>query len=267
MAVESMLWQEVPAGCGYEVVVVDDASTDGTRTVLDGIASKPQGARLRVLRNEVNLGAARSRNRLIEAVDADYYFVMDADDIALPGRVVAQVEALDAGCDVVGSDVYNFGAMHGERKFNRERLQHAVLTIVDQRSFCHPAVAFNRKAARIGYRQPIACDYGLLTEVLLAGLDVTNIPRHFLMYRVHGKSLSNTSDREQFARLRQAVCVIRASYIARLLDLDGAAAAAYSDSMDRKIFRRDTPGDLAALDRLGEMVRRRLAVAVDFRRV
>ncbi len=175
-AVESMLWQEVPANCRYEVLVLDDCSTDGTRAVLERIAARPQGSRLRVLRNEANLGGPASRNRLIEAADADYYFVMDADDIALPGRVVAQFEALDSGCDLVGTYVYNFGLMHGERRFNLERLQHVVLAMVDQRSFCHPTVAYNHKVVRIGYRQGLACDYGLLTDVLLAGFDVTNIP-------------------------------------------------------------------------------------------
>jgi hypothetical protein len=138
--------------------------------------------------------------------------------------------------------------------------------MVDQRSFCHPAIAFNRKVARIGYPRPLACDYGLLIEVLLAGLDVTNLPRHYLMYRVHGKSLSNSADAEVFARLRTAVCEMRADYLARLLGL-GAEAVAYSDCMERKIFRRDTPEDLAALDRLGKIVRDRLGVGVDFRRV
>ena len=267
IAVESMLWQEVPANCRYEVVVLDDASTDETPAVLERIAAGPQGSRLRVLRNEVSLGAARSRNRLIEAADADYFFVMDADDVSLPGRLVAQVEALDSGHDLVGTYVYNFGQMHGERQFNLERLQHVVLAMIDQRSFCHPAVAYNRKVAQIGYRQRQACDYGLLTDVLLAGLDVTNIPRHYLMYRVHRDSLSNSLDSARIASLRQTVCAIRAGYIGRLLGIDAASAESYSDCLERKIFRRDAPEDLAALDRLGAIVRERLGVVVDFRRV
>lgn len=267
VAVESMLWQQVPANCRYEVVVLDDGSTDETPAVLERIAASPQGSRLRVLRNEANLGGAPSRNRLIEAADADYVFVMDADDISLPGRVVAQFEALESGRDLVGTYVYNFGLMHGERKFNLERLQHVVQAMVDQRSFCHPAVAYNRKVAQIGYRQPLACDYGLLTDVLLAGLDVTNIPRHYLMYRVHRDSLSNSIDSARIASLRQTVCAIRSGYIGRLLGIDAVGAESYSDCLERKIFRRDSAEDLAALDRLGALVRERLGVVVDFRRV
>ena len=265
-AVESMLWQELPPHCAYEVAVFDDGSTDATRAILERIAGRRRDGGLRILGDGTRVGEAAARNRLLQAADADYYFVMDADDIALPGRVRAQVEALDAGHDLVGTHVYNFGAMHGDRRFLAERPAHVLLAMVDQRSFCHPAIAFNRKVARIGYPKPLASDYGLLIEVLLAGLGVTNLPRHYLMYRVHGKSQSNSTDADVFASLRKAVCEMRADYLARLLGLD-ASAAAYSDCMERKIFRRDTPEDLVALDRLGAIVRDRLGVGVDFRRV
>lgn len=266
-AVESMLWQEVPSGCHYEVLVLDDGSTDDTSAVLERISAKPHGRRLRVLRNEVNLGVSPSRNRLIEAAaDAQYFFVMDADDIALPGRIVAQVEALDAGHDLVGTNVYNFGIMSGERHFSLQRLQHVVLAMIDQRSFCHPAVAFNSKVARIGYRRPL-CDYGLLTDVLLAGLDVTNIARPYLMYRVHRGSISNSLDAARVASLRQTVCAIRAGYLAALLGIDSATAESYSNCIERKIFRRESPEDLVVLDGLSARVWQRLGVGVDFRRV
>jgi glycosyltransferase involved in cell wall biosynthesis len=266
VAVESMLWQEVPAGCSYEVGVLDDGSTDETSAVLERISAGPHGSRLRILRNEVNLGVSPSRNRLIEAVDAHYFFVMDADDIALPGRIVAQVAALDAGHDLVGTHVYNFGAMAGERRFDLDRRQHLVMAMIDQRSFCHPAVAFNGKVARIGYRHKL-CDYGLLTDVLLAGLDLGNIPQHYLLYRVHGDSLSNSRDPARIAALRQVVCAIRAGYISKLLGIDAATAGRYSDSIESKILRRGQPDDLVALDRLGELVRERLGIGVDFRQI
>lgn len=266
LAVESMLWQEVPDGHHYEVGVVDDGSSDGTRQVLEQIARQQRGGRLRILLNDGNLGVVRSLNRLIEASDADYFVRMDADDISLPGRIVAQVAALEAGHDLVGTFAYNFGSMHGERRYSLERLQHVILAMIDQRSFCHPTIAFNRKVAQIGYKDHAAEDYGLLTDVLVAGLGVTNVPRHYLMYRVHDDSLSSATDSARFARLRQSVCSIRAGYLSRLLQIDGGVAAGYSTCIERKIFRRNASDDLVTLDRLGALVRERLGVGVDFKR-
>jgi glycosyltransferase involved in cell wall biosynthesis len=266
LAVESMLWQEIPPDCHYEVVVLDDGSTDGTGEVLQRLASRDRGARLRVLSNQGNLGIVRSLNRLIEVSDADYFVRMDADDVSLPGRIVAQVAALDAGSDLVGTFAYNFGSMHGDRQYGSDPLHHKILAMIDQRSFCHPAIAFNRKVAKIGYRWRVPEDYGLLTDLLIAGLKITTVPRHYLMYRVHERSLSSASDGARFARLREAVCDIRAGYIARLLGLDDAQALNASRSVENNIFGRTAPEDPDTLARLSALVRQRLGVGINFSR-
>jgi glycosyltransferase involved in cell wall biosynthesis len=156
LAIDSMLWQEVPAGYEYEIHVVDDGSSDGTREALEQIAGQQRGSRLRIVNNERNLGVTPSRNRLIAGSDAEYFVVMDADDVSLPGRIAAQIGALEAGHDLVGTFAYNFGSMHGDRKYSRERMHHVILALIDQRSFCHPTIAFNRRVAQIGYKQNTA---------------------------------------------------------------------------------------------------------------
>lgn len=267
LAIDSMLWQEIPDGYECEIHVRDDGSSDGTQQMVEQLAQRTRGCSLRVDRNERNLGVAITRSRLIAGTDADFFVVMDADDISLPGRVAAQVEALEAGHDLVGTFAYNFGTMHGERRYSVEQIHHLLLAMIDQRSFCHPTIAFNRKVAQIGYRQPVAEDYGLLTDVLVDGLKVTNVPRHYLMYRVHGESLSSDADGVRFARLRQSVTAIRASYIARLLGIDTPEASAYSAGIERRIFRRDVPADSPMLDQLGALVRKQLGAGIDFRRI
>ncbi len=70
-----------------EVVVVDDASTDGTLEVVRGIAATDP--RVVVLPLESNGGVSNARNRGLEAVRGEWITLLDADDRFRPGGVAA----------------------------------------------------------------------------------------------------------------------------------------------------------------------------------
>ena len=65
----------------FEVVIVDDASTDDTAEVLAGI----RDARVRILRNEVNLGHGRTLERALGAAQGELVARIDPDDRYRPG--------------------------------------------------------------------------------------------------------------------------------------------------------------------------------------
>lgn len=72
-----------------ELIVSDDASTDGTVEILNGLAeSEP---RLRVVANERNRGAAITRNRALALARGQYVAFLDADDIWLPCKLERQL--------------------------------------------------------------------------------------------------------------------------------------------------------------------------------
>jgi hypothetical protein len=73
-----------------EIVVVDDASTDGTAEVLAAITSPV----LTVLRNETRLGVSRSFNRAAEHARSDVLLIQGGDDRSLPDRAARQATAL-----------------------------------------------------------------------------------------------------------------------------------------------------------------------------
>lgn len=78
----------------FELVVLDDGSSDGTPAILaDWAAREP---RLRVERSAARLGAAGSSNRVMERASAPLVARMDADDLMLPGRLSAQVAFMAA---------------------------------------------------------------------------------------------------------------------------------------------------------------------------
>lgn len=65
-----------------ELIIVDDASTDGSADEVDSLAAKD--SRITVLHNPVNEGVHRSRSRGVEAATAHWIGFLDADDIARP---------------------------------------------------------------------------------------------------------------------------------------------------------------------------------------
>ncbi len=79
-------------GEGLEVVVVDDASPDAVVARVESL----KDARVRVIRHPVNRGIGAARNTGLAEARAPVVAFLDQDDLWLPGRVVAQLEVLDA---------------------------------------------------------------------------------------------------------------------------------------------------------------------------
>jgi glycosyltransferase involved in cell wall biosynthesis len=85
----------------WELIVVDDASTDDSGARLRAIAD----SRIRVIRNAANLGLAASLNRGIAEAGGRFIARMDADDVSFPDRLARQHAFLDANpaVDLVGA--------------------------------------------------------------------------------------------------------------------------------------------------------------------
>lgn len=81
----------------FEVIVCNDCSPDNTRDVIRYLESGyPQ---LKVLDNTQNTGLIGSMANLLRAARGDYIAYLDGDDVALPGKLQAQVDYLDANSD------------------------------------------------------------------------------------------------------------------------------------------------------------------------
>lgn len=76
-----------------ELLVIDDASTDNTLSIVNSIIDK----RIRVFKNETNLGITKSLNLIINESKGDLIARQDSDDISLENRLVLQYKALLKG--------------------------------------------------------------------------------------------------------------------------------------------------------------------------
>lgn len=89
-AIDSVLAQTFT---DFELIIVDDASKDGTRKVLETYRDHPK---VRLILSDVNRGGSGARNLGIEAARGALIAFQDSDDVWLPHKLAAQVAALDA---------------------------------------------------------------------------------------------------------------------------------------------------------------------------
>ncbi len=94
-SIESVLSQTYQ---DFEVIVVDDGSTDNTRELVAGFNDE----RIRYVRHEENKGEAAARNTGIKAARCDYIAYQDSDDEWLPEKLARQIELLENASPEVG---------------------------------------------------------------------------------------------------------------------------------------------------------------------
>jgi glycosyltransferase involved in cell wall biosynthesis len=212
-ALESVLAQE---GVRFEVLVIDDGSTDATAEIVRRCAT--EDARVRLLSNERNLGMGASFNRGLAAARADYVARMDGDDVCAPGRLAAQARLLDADPSliVVGGHLQlidGSGRVTGERRYP---LGDAALKrrMFRFSPFAHPATMYRRRVVidAGGYDPRFTPAEDLDLWLRLAGRGrFATADRVVLRYRLHtGSVTSRRSQRMQWQTLRvRAHAVVR----------------------------------------------------------
>ncbi|MGB3532292.1 MAG: glycosyltransferase [Microcoleaceae cyanobacterium] len=189
-AVESILTQSYP---NFEVIVVDDGSTDNTQQVL-----QPYISQIRYL-SQANLGVAAARNRGIEAASGKYIALLDQDDCFLPGKLAAQVEVFEANPTVA---LVNSGWRLIEAEGNpiseikpwRNLPQLTLETWLTRTPILPSAMMFQREAWQTvgGFdsRFDGVDDVEFVWRLAMAGYEAMWLPQITVHYRQHSQTVS-----------------------------------------------------------------------------
>ena len=178
----------------FELLLIDDGSTDGSGPILERLAA--EDGRIRLLRRE-NRGLIATLNQGLALARAPYTARMDADDISLPQRLAAQHAHMEAHPEVAALGgairLTNADGRPGRRVGypSRPAIGEALLW---GSPLAHPAVMLRTDAVRRagGYPAdfPHAEDYALWLRLCREGA-LDNLPQVLLLYRVHGRSVSH----------------------------------------------------------------------------
>ena len=199
-----------------QIIVIDDGSTDQS---IDLLSDWEREGKIYIRRNPTNLGKAESLNQVFQDIDATYFIIQDADDIALPHRVERQLAFMEAnprlGCS---SGFIEYVSPKG-RTIGRgildltseSRLEEYLAGDEPFGLFCPAAILRSEvvKNPELQFRSfwP-GEDIDLWNRIAEAGWLVLAQPEILVKYRIHGSSAVSSNflkSRMQFEWLRSCL--------------------------------------------------------------
>jgi glycosyltransferase involved in cell wall biosynthesis len=254
---------QAQTGVDWELIVVDDGSTDSSRACIDAWQSR-LGSRLRSHFGP-NLGASAARNTGTQMAHGEFIQYLDADDLLRPGTLAKRVDALQRGGDVAYCDWQQLleegdgsftPGLETTRKMEdvHPRPEIALFT-----SFWCPPVAMlyrSKTVAAIGgwnLTLPVIQDARFALDAAMAGARFVHVPGIGADYRVlRGHSLSSRDPVRFVLDCFRNACQVEDRWRAGGgLDADQQAAlAACYDYTARTLLQADYPAFQQNLARL-----------------
>jgi hypothetical protein len=192
----------------FELIVMDDGSADATPRIVDALAAQDDRIQLHV---RPHAGYPQALNVGWQLAESDYVGILDADDLAEPGRLERQVGFLERHPEVgvVGGALLLITA--DGRPFYIAAYPEAPAETSDalknRSPLGHTSVLMRRAVLEEvgGYRTrfPLAEDYDLWLRISERHA-LANVPDIVGRYRIHGANGSVTGIRQQAASMTAA---------------------------------------------------------------
>ncbi len=187
----------------FELLIIDDCSTDGTYEYLKSLEDN----RITIVRKQQNTGLTISLNMGLRMAKGEYIARMDGDDISLPLRFEKQIKFMSDNPDIglcgTWFEYYPTGISI------KSPIQHNEIyaQLFKYSAIAHPTVMLRRKVISENncfYNPEFkhAEDYELWSR-LIKITRVANIPEVLLLYRVHADQISYNSNKVQLASATQ----------------------------------------------------------------
>ena len=182
----------------FEIIVVDDASTDNTRNIIQGFRDE----RIHLICNEENQGLTKNLNKALKYAKGKYIARMDGDDIAFPKRFEEQYKYMEKHADtmLVSCHTKSFGEsdLVAALPDNSEVLRVRMLV---RPVYAHPGFMMRRKLIEAGYQYDedyrTAQDYEFASRVAQEN-KIGMVCKVLLYYRIHKKQISVIAGVQQF---------------------------------------------------------------------
>jgi glycosyltransferase involved in cell wall biosynthesis len=190
----------------FEFIIVDDGSTDSSPEIIRAYDDE----RIRLIRNERNVGLTASLNEGLDQSRGEYVARMDCDDVSLPERLARQVAFMDARPGVGASSTWALDIdAEGNVLRRRKTLTGAQLDNFYWRTpLIHPSaiIRFSQfKDLRYDERIRYAQDYDLWLRIKERS-NLANLAECLLLYRVHDESITGAQAEEQTCSAYDIFC-------------------------------------------------------------
>jgi glycosyltransferase involved in cell wall biosynthesis len=191
-ALEGLLAQTLST---IEVIVIDDASTDETLVIIESFSDP----RLKLLKNETNLGLTKSLNLGISFARGKNIARQDADDYSFPNRLWEQKIYMDSNPDVGVCGCLSTGTCNLNSKIKSS--SQLMADLLYDNIMIHSSIMIRREIL-IGLAVPYnpdfiyAQDYELLARLAFK-TKIAVIPRALVEYGIHENNISKTKRLEQ----------------------------------------------------------------------
>jgi glycosyltransferase EpsE len=188
----------------WELIIVDDASTDDTENIIKNYIK--QDKRIKYYKNKTNLGIVKSRNLALKKSSGKYIAVLDSDDVWCDkNKLKKQIDFLEKNKDyvLVGGGVVLIdekGNKIGKIK-NKTYNSKIKSNILYKNQISHSSVLFKKKdVLKVGgYDESLKVgeDYDLWLRLGLKG-KFANLSENVLKYRIHSGNISSKRRRVAF---------------------------------------------------------------------